>query len=424
MAVSVRPPIEAYTPNLQPYPTEKTRHTQRIRRFFGKHLGIYGTPNFAILAGDAGMHLAKQVADVFGKEVPENLPPFANHELRVAVPAIVETKDVYVIQTVDQHPNRSLRHMKLLGIGAKGRNANRLYYMYTGIPYTRQDRIDQPGAPRAAQNVDLELYYSGSHNPHKLFRHESKLTAPASLLVVDVHSEKPLETITKDSRGIFQYRRGRYQWANLDSAYVLEPKVRELIAREGLNVAVAFPDKGAAKRYNNYQELFGNGQDAAVIRKERPVDKNNVVTIAADQEDLSPKVNGKDVFMFDDMIDTGGTLLQAAKLLKAQGAKSVRIVATHGIFSNDALKKMSDPSIDGVIVTDTFVPSAETVQHPKIEIVPIAPLLVETIRRIESREGMAGIVKSMSAGFEQSYTRLSRINKYRRRQRSTSSSKS
>lgn len=390
-------------------------HRPRIFRRIKQH--IYGSPNFAILAGDAGMDLAKQVGNKFGKEVPPNLPPFANHELRVAVPDIVERKDVYIIQTVDQHPNRSLRQLKLLGIGAKGRDANRVYYMYTGIPYTRQDRIDQPGAPRAAQNVDLEIFYSASHNPHKFLRHESRLTAPASLLVVDVHSEKPLETITKDSRGLFAYRRGRYQWANLDSAYVLAPRVKELMQAEALDVAVAFPDKGAAKRYHNYQGLFGNGQEAAVIKKERPVDQNNVVTIASDQEDLSPKVQGKDVFMFDDMIDTGGTLLQAAKLLKSQGARSVRIVATHGIFSNDALTKMSDPSIDGVIITDTFVPRPETLEHPKIHIVPIAPLLVEAIRRIEAREPMDGIVKSMSMGFEQSYQRLSKINKYRRRSR-------
>lgn len=396
---------------------EPFANPHRPRLFHRIKQQIYGSPHFTILAGDAGMDLAKQVGSAFGKDIPANLPPFANHELRVAVPGVVERKDVYIIQTVDQHPNRSLRQLKLLGIGAKGRDANRVYYMYTGIPYTRQDRIDQPGAPRAAQNVDLEIFYSASHNPHKFLRHESKLTAPASLLVVDVHSEKPLETITKDSRGLFAYRRGRYQWANLDSAYVLAPRVKELIQAEGLDVAVAFPDKGAAKRYHNYQELFGNGQEAAVIKKERPVDQNNVVAIARDQEDLSPKVKGKDVLMFDDMIDTGGTLLQAAKLLKAQGAKSVRIVATHGIFSNDALTKMSDPSIDGVIITDTFVPRPETVQHPKIAIVPIAPLLIEAIRRIETREPMDGIVKSMSTGFEHSYRRLTKINTYRRRSR-------
>lgn len=353
------------------------------------------------------MDIAQQVGTILDKQVPPNPPSFANNELRVVVPEVVETRDVYIIQAMNTHPNRTLRQLKLLGIGAKGRDANRIYSIFTQFPYARQDRIDQPGAPRAAQQVAQEIFDATSHNPLKR-HHESKLRAPGALMVVDVHSETPLQAVTENSRG-------RYQWANLDSAFVLAPRVQELISSQQLDVAVAFPDKGAAKRYHNYVDMFGNGQEPAVIKKERPVDQNNVVTIADSQEDLSGKVAGKDVMLFDDMIDTGGSILQAARLLKEQGARSVRVIATHGIFSNDALGKMSDPAIDQVIVTDTIQPTEKVLQHEKIDVVAIAPLLAEVIKRIEQREPIADLVKQMSPGFEKSYRRLSRIHKHRRR---------
>ena len=98
---------------------------------------IYGTPHFAILAGDAGMNIAQQVGTILDKQVPPNPPSFANNELRVVVPQVVETRDVYIIQAMNMHPNRTLRQLKLLGIGAKGRDANRIYSIFTHLPYAR-----------------------------------------------------------------------------------------------------------------------------------------------------------------------------------------------------------------------------------------------------------------------------------------------
>lgn len=373
------------------------------------HRFIYGTPNFALLAGDAGMELAQKVGAILNKDIPANPPAFANGELRVIVSDVVEQKDVYVIQSMNAHPNRSLRQLKLLDIGAKGRAANRIYSIFTQFPYARQDRIDQPGAPRAAQQVAQEIFAASSHNPLKpRRRHETQLKAEGALLVVDIHSEQPLQTITTDSRG-------RYQWANLDSAFVLAPKVQEVITKNNLDVVVAFPDKGAAGRYKNYLDLFGKGQEAVVVKKERPVDKANVVKISDAQEDTTDKVQGRDIILFDDMIDTGGTILQAAQLFKSQGAKSVRVVATHGIFSNDGLKKMSDKAIDAIIVTDSINPTQAVLEHPKIEIVSLAPLLAEVIKRIENRESIDSLVKKMSPGFEKSYMKIGPVQKYRRR---------
>lgn len=386
-------------------PKKQTFRSQLKERFF------YGTSHYALLAGDAGKELARKVGDILGKEVPPNPPAFANGESKVVVPGTVETRDVYVIQSMIHDPDTSLRQLKLLDAGAKMRDANRIFNIFTHLPYARQDRVDQPGAPNAAQQVVNEIFIASSHNPLKRrWQHQSKLRAEGSLMVVDVHSEKPLEIVSRDSRG-------RYQWANLDSAYVLAPQVQKIISQGHLDTVVAFPDKGAEKRYTNYAHIFGDGQVPVVIKKERPVNQNNIVTIASSQEDVSERVKEKDIFLFDDMIDTGGSILQAAKLLKKQGARSVRVVATHGVFSNDALTKMADPAIDQVIITDSIQPSPEIVAHPKIEVVSIAPLLAEVIKRIEAREPINDLVKSLSPQFEKSYRALKRrANYFRRKQ--------
>lgn len=202
----------------------------------------------------------------------------------------------------------------------------------------------------------------------------------------------------------------------------MAPRVAELIQEQHLNVVVAFPDKGALKRYGNYLRLFGNGQQPVITKKERSASEANSIQIASDQKDTSEQVRGRDVILFDDMIDTGDTLRATTQRLKKEGAKSVTVVATHGFFSRKPDKPESsgiaivdDPSIDRIIITDTVPPSEEVLAHKKIEVVPIAPLIAEVIDRMERRESIVDLVKDMSTEFERSYMRLTKINKYRRR---------
>lgn len=366
---------------------------------------VYGAPHFTLLSGDAGMHIARQVGEILQHTVPDNPPAFSNNEVRALVPKDVATRDVYVIQSTNGNPDASLTQLKLIEEGAKGAGANRITAVVTHLPYSRQDRREQPGAPEAARLSAREIMRAGSHDPEKR-RHESRLTASANLILVDIHSEKPLLPLTEHN-GL--------EWANLDSFHVLAPKIQQLIASRQFTPTIAFPDKGAAKRYETYAEAFGGGmENAAIIQKERDISKNNSVTISSNQEDLSGKVAGTDVFLIDDIIDTAGSILQAAKRLKQEGAKSVWVVATHGIFSKDALQKMNDDAIDGCVITDTIPPREDVLDHPKIEVVSIAPLIATAIQRIEKRQPIADLTKSMSPGFEHSYMRLSRrINRQR-----------
>lgn len=402
MADRLRPPgIQT----LSPEPSSKP--TTLLTRLKQKY--IYGTPHFAIIAGDAGMYLARKVGKALGKEIPNNLPSFANNELKVVVPlGVAATKDVYVIQSSNGQPDSALTQLRLLEEAAKGACANRIYAVVTHLPYSRQDRREQPGATEAARLFAREIARAGSHDPQKKFpwQHESKLRAPASLLFLDIHSRKPLDPIAANNH---------VPWVNLDPAFVIAPKVQEMIDKNHLDVVVAFPDTSAEEKYQPYVQQFGNGRQPAIIHKVRPVDKNNVVGISNTQEDTTDLVADRDVIMFDDMIDTGGSILQAAKRFREQGAKSVRVVATHGVFSKDALTKLMDPAIDHIVVTNSIQPTGAVLTHPKIQVVSVDPLIVETIKRIENRKPLAELAKSMSPGFERSYLKYrKRVNYYRR----------
>lgn len=399
MAQQESAPPESRLKPFQPLPHVTSFHPrpeafQQIKKYLKER--VHGTSHYLLLAGNTGMQLACQIGELLGRDVPGNPAPFANGENRAVVkPELAATRDVYIVQSVGQSPDEALRELKNQELGAKSAGANRIINIVTQLPYARQDRVEQPGAPDAARNVIQEILDAGSHNYRKR-RHQSKLQADAMILAVEIHSEAPFEIVERDSH---------LEWANLDSSYVLAPRIQQIIKQNNLDVVFAFPDKSAAKRYGGYVDMFTPGTQPAIIKKERSLEKNNSVTISASQENLTQTVSGKDIILVDDIIDTAGSILQAAKHLKSQGARSVRVVATHGIFSNDALTKMADPAIDGVTITDSINPTFAVLTHPNMDVVPLAPLIAETIRRMEAREPLTGLIKGSSKNFENSYRR-------------------
>lgn len=394
---------------LPPLYSTDSQQPSRIKQAI--HTLRFGIPQFAFLSGDVAMPMAQKVASHFGQTVPKNPPPFANNELRVKVDLThVAKKDIYLLQTTNRHPDECISQLELLMVGAKGAGANRDTGIILHMPYMRQDnKRHEPGEPEAARQKEQNLFRAGSHNPDKKFwQHKTKLKAKANLLFVDVHSIDPLKEITHNSG---------YQWANLDPAYVLMPAVRELIQEKNLDVAIVFPDHTAEERYSPYAEVFGGGiKNAAIIDKERILEENNIVKISQQQKPLKPFVDGKDVIIIDDIADTMRTVLQTAKRARDEGARSVWVVATHGIFSVDkekgidAYANVNDPAIDGIIVTNTI----KQKNHPKITVVDIDPLIREAIRRIENRQPLGELAKNQSKGFDKSYRRL-RANGKRRK---------
>ncbi|HSX08804.1 MAG TPA: ribose-phosphate diphosphokinase, partial [Candidatus Saccharimonadales bacterium] len=173
----------------------------------------------------------------------------------------------------------------------------------------------------------------------------------------------------------------REPWDNLYGSYSLLPALKK---RKLKNLVVAAPDKNGMLRATGYAKLL-EAEGVALVYKERDVTLNNVSNTMG----MIGEVKGKDVLMVDDMIDTAGTIVHAANFIKEKGARSVRVAATHGLFTGDALKKISESAIEEMVVTDTIRPRDEVVKNKKITIVSVAPLLAEAMRRITTGESIS-----------------------------------
>ena len=173
-------------------------------------------------------------------------------------------------------------------------------------------------------------------------------------------------------------------WDNLYGSSVLIPVVQE---RKLENLVVASPDKGGITRATKHAKLLG-ASGVALVYKQRDIHINN----KSEAMGMIGDVKDKHILIVDDLLDTGGTIVNAADYLKKEGAKSIRVAVTHGLFSGNALEKINASAIDEIIITDTITHRDEIINHPKITVVSIAQLLAESIRRIQTGESISSLI--------------------------------
>src|SRR2546430_8375760 len=150
------------------------------------------------------------------------------------------------------------------------------------------------------------------------------------------------------------------------------------------NAVIVSPDVGGAKRVGDLARLLD--LPIAVVYKRRP--KDDVVS----EQRVVGDVAGMDVVVVDDLISTGGTLVGVSNALRAEGATSVRVLATHGVLAGDAVEKLVDSPIEEIVITDS-IPLPPAKQHPKIKILSVAPLLAEAIRRVHEDRSVSELFK-------------------------------
>jgi ribose-phosphate pyrophosphokinase len=139
---------------------------------------------------------------------------------------------------------------------------------------------------------------------------------------------------------------------------------------------VVSPDAGGVKRAERYARFLDG--DVAVVYKRRDPEQHNV----SEALEMAGTVAGRHAIIVDDIIDTAGTVTNAAELVREQGATSVRIAATHGVFSEPALDRLKNAPVDEVIVTNTLPVSNEVLELDKVQVLSIAPILAETLQAI------------------------------------------
>jgi ribose-phosphate pyrophosphokinase len=298
-----------------------------------------------IASGRAHQALAQEVADILNTDlVPMTAYDFANGETFVRYERSVRGVDAFIIQAHPQPINHWLMEQLLMVDAMKRASAKRITVVSPFFPYARQDKKHKGREPISARLV-TDLYR----------------TAGASrLMSVDLH--------TPQIQGFFD--------GPVDHLWALPLLADHVASTFGTeNLTVVSPDSGRVRVADIWADRLGT--PLAIVHKRRDPDKPNQVQV----NEIVGDVSGRDCLLVDDMIDTGGTILAAAKALKANGAARVIVAATHPVFSHPAIERLSDPVIDSVVVTNTL-PITPDKEFATLTVLSIAPLIAKAIAAV------------------------------------------
>lgn len=307
-----------------------------------------------IFTGSSNPEFAINVAKEAGTELGHSmLSRFADGEIRVEIQENVRGKDVYVIQSTCPPTNDNYMELFVMIDALKRASAKRITAVTPYYGYSRQDRKVAPRAPISAKLMADLLTASGIHRA----------------LAVDLHAGQ--------IQGFFN--------VPVDHIYATPTLARAWIQAHGKGdeFVIVSPDAGGVERARAFAK-----------RTESPIaiiDKRRSGPNEAKALHLIGEVQGKTAIILDDMIDTAGTLTQAVDSLLNNGAKRVFAVATHAILSGPAISRLSESRLDKVFVTDTIPLSDAAKDCGKIEVVSVAPVVAQTILRINGNESVSSL---------------------------------
>jgi ribose-phosphate pyrophosphokinase len=299
-------------------------------------------PGIALAAGDAHPQLAQDVARLCAATVvPTTISAFADGETRVRIEADVADADLYVVQPTSTPTNERLMTLALIVEAARGAGAARITAVVPYFGYARQDVRKGAGEPRSARVAARLLASVGVDRIVVLELHSPALESAFDLPVVQLEADELMLPIVRG-------------WGVAD-------------------LAVVAPDAGGLKRAQRYASALA--APLAVVAKTRPrADVAVALQVLGD-------VRGRACLIVDDMASTGGTIAGAAQALLAAGAKEVSALFIHAVMAPGAAERISAASVRRIVTTD----SVRAAPDPRIQVVPIAPLLARTLARLAGR---------------------------------------
>ena len=313
------------------------------------------TPNnkkLVLVSGRAHPELAEEVAQLLGTRLTEMVAyDFANGETFVRYEESVRGVDAFVIQAHPFPINQHVMEQLLMIDALKRASAKRITVVSPFFPYARQDKKHKGREPISARLM-TDLYKAAGAN---------------RLMSIDLH--------TPQIQGFFD--------GPVDHLWAL-PILADHIAEkyQGEALTVVSPDSGRVRVADIWADRLG--APLAIIHKRRDPDRPNQVQV----HELVGDVKGRTCLLVDDMIDTAGTIVAAAKALKDNGAAHVIVAATHAIFSDPAVERLSGDSVDSVVVTNTL-PLPEDKRFEKLTVLSVAPLIAQAIEAVFSDDSVS-----------------------------------
>ncbi|MBM6699820.1 ribose-phosphate diphosphokinase [Bifidobacterium pullorum subsp. saeculare] len=322
---------------------------------------LEGTPDkrLALVTGRAYPELAQETARFLGVDVFETTAyDFANGEMYVRFAQPVRGADVFALQCHSGDINEWIMEQLIMVDALKRASARSITVVAPFLGYSRQDKKHQGREPITARLI------------FDLFR-----TAGADRIVtVDLHASQ--------EQGFFD---GPVD--HLTATPILIDYVRGSMPLE--NTTIVSPDAGRIKVSERWAAKLGN-LPLAFIHKQRDITRPN----HAEAHGIIGDVDGRDCVVVDDMIDTAGTICEAVRTLRDAGAKSVTLVATHGLFSGPAIERLRECGAREIVVTDT-VPVPEEKRLPNMTVLSVAPLLAAGIRSVFEEGSVATLLEGL-----------------------------
>ncbi|MGB7861097.1 MAG: ribose-phosphate diphosphokinase [Acidimicrobiia bacterium] len=308
-------------------------------------MDIVSRNRMMVFTGGANEPLAEEVAEVLGIQLGSlTRSTFANGEIYVRPDESVRGADCFVMQSHSQPINDHIMEQLITIDALRRASARSITAVMPFFGYSRQDKKVLPREPITARLVSDLLLQAGADR----------------LVSVDLHTGQLQGFISKP----------------FDSLTAL-PIITDYLADklEG-KTTVLSPDAGGVKRAERYARHL-DASVAFIYKRRDPNQHNESAPLS-----MAGKVTDRNVVIVDDMIDTAGTVCNAAEMVREYGAVSVRIAATHGIFSEPALDRIKNAQIDEVIVTNTLPVSDDVQSLDNVRVLSIAPILAETLQAI------------------------------------------
>ena len=300
-----------------------------------------------VFSGNANPKLAEEICKLMGTKLGEaEVGTFSDGEIFVSLYETVRGSDVFVVQSTCTPVNNNLMELLIMIDALKRASAGRITAVIPYYGYARQDRKAKARDPITAKLVANMLTAAGADR----------------VLTMDLHASQ--------IQGFFDV-----PVDHMYGAPILTPYFARKTEPYHDNVTVVSPDLGSVARARAFAERLD--VPLAIVDKRRP--RANVSEVM----NIIGEVEGRDVVIVDDMIDTAGTLCNAAGAIKARGAKSVTACATHGVLSGPAIGRIRDSALDEVVLLDTIALPPEK-QIEKIKVLSVAPVLAEAVARIYS----------------------------------------
>ena len=313
-------------------------------------------PTVGIFAGSASQQLTAEIVEILGAKLGKiELGKFSDGEIKVEILENVRGHETYIVQSTCAPSNANLMELMLITDALKRSSASKITAIIPYYGYARQDRrVRSARVPISAKVIADMMNTVGVDR----------------VLTVDLHSES--------IQGFFDMPAD-----NVYATKIMHDDIRSRSSNDE-PILVVSPDAGGVVRARALAKFLGQSDLAIIDKRRATANESEVMNIIGD-------VAGKCCIVPDDMIDTAGTLCNAAQALKDAGAAKVKAYITHPVLSGPAIERISNSSIDELVVTNSIPLSPEAEKCSKIRVISLAPTIAECVRRLNNEESLSAL---------------------------------